>query len=64
MELEKKVKLPTTVWGLAFGRGFAKARTGGELLNSCEVSHETTPRLTPNPLLGDGKDSTAEIRKI
>ena len=34
------------VSGLGVGRGFAKARTGGELPNSCEVSHETTPRLT------------------
>jgi len=40
------------VWGLAAGGGIGKARTGGELPKSCEVSHETTPRLTPNPSLG------------
>ena len=36
-----------------FFRGFTKARTGGELLKSCEVSHETMPRLTPNPSLAE-----------
>ena len=43
--------LQPTCLGLSGGRGFAKARTGGELPKSCEVSHETAPRLTPNPLL-------------
>ena|GEM_PF-4944896 len=37
---------------LASGRGIGKARTGGELPKSCEVSHETTPPLAPNCLLG------------
>jgi len=39
---------------LATGGGIGKARTGGELPNSCEVSHETTPPLAPNCLLGAG----------
>jgi len=33
---------------LAAGGGIGKARTGGELPKSCEVSHETTPPLAPN----------------
>jgi len=37
---------------LASGGGIGKARTGGELPKSCEVSHETTPPLAPNCLLG------------
>jgi len=36
---------------LAAGGGIGKARTGGELPNSCEVSHETIPPLAPNCLL-------------
>jgi len=43
-----------TYLGLEGGQGFIKARTGGELPNSCEVSHETTSRLTPNPSLPAG----------
>ena len=46
--------LQVTCLGLSGGRGFAKARTGGELPKSCEVSHETAPRLTPNPSLCEG----------
>ena len=46
------VKIPCL--GLGVGRGLAKARTGGELPKSCEVSHETTPRLTPNSSLCEG----------
>jgi len=41
-------KLHTTPRGLAVGRGFTKAWTGGELQNTCKVSHEPTPRLPPN----------------
>jgi len=33
------------VLGLDNGRGFAKAPTDGVLPKSCEVQHETTPRL-------------------
>jgi len=36
---------------LAAGGGIGKAQTGGELPNSCEVSHEATPPLAPNCLL-------------
>jgi len=39
---------------LAAGGGIGKARTGGELPKSCEVSHETTPPLAPNCLLHAG----------
>jgi len=39
---------------LAAGGGFTKVRAGGELPKSCEVSHETTPPLAPNCLLGAG----------
>jgi len=39
---------------LASGGGIGKARTGAELPKSCEVSHETTPPLAPNCLLGEG----------
>jgi len=39
---------------LAAGGGIGKARTGGKLPNSCEVSHETTPPLAPNCLLHAG----------
>ena len=46
--------LHKTCLGLSGGRGFAKAWTGSELPKSCEVSHETTPRLTPNPSLSAG----------
>jgi len=39
---------------LAAGGGIGKARTGGKLPNSCEVSHEATPPLAPNCLLHAG----------
>jgi len=46
---------------LAAGGGIGKARTGGKLSKSCEVSHETTPPLAPNCLLPAG---TGYLQKV
>jgi len=44
---------------LGTGGGIGKARTRGELPKSCEVSHETIPRLRQTACCTQADDSTA-----